>query len=87
MADISRSGDDRFLCIPDPGTAPELLRDLLQEFEGITTTVTVQLARPLPDLLRAWVRAYQDEDLLASLASLEDAIDRQRPADPGVRGQ
>lgn len=87
MADISRSGDDRFLCIPDPGTAPELLRDLLQEFEGITTTVTVELAWPLPDLLRAWVRAHQDEDLLASLASLENAIDRQRRADPGAHGQ
>lgn len=87
MADISRSGDDRFLCIPDPGTAPELLRDLLQEFEGITTTVTVQLARPLPDLLRAWVRAHQDEDLLASLASLESAVYRQRPASPGGRDQ
>lgn len=79
MADISRDGDDRFLCIPEPGTAPELLRDLLLDHDGITTTMPAALPRPLPDLIRGWVRAYQDEDLPASLASLERAI-RDQPS-------
>jgi DNA gyrase/topoisomerase IV subunit A len=77
IEDISRSGNDRFLCIPEPGTAPELLRDLLLDFEGITTTVATALPRPLPDLIRAWVQAHQNEDLMASLASLENAIHDQ----------
>jgi hypothetical protein len=73
MADICREGDDRFLCVPEPGTDPQTLRDALLDFDGITTTVPVALPRPLPDLIRKWVRTYQDEDLLASLASLENA--------------
>jgi hypothetical protein len=74
IADISLSGDDRFICIPEPGVAPELLRDLLLDFAGVTTAMPVELPGPLPDLITGWVRAYQDEDLLASLASLESAI-------------
>jgi hypothetical protein len=79
VADISRSGDDRFICIPEPGVAPELLRDLLLDFEGITTTMPVELPGSLPDLITGWVRAYQDEDLLASLARLETAIAAGNP--------
>jgi len=74
VADISLDGDDQFVCIPEPGTAPESLRDLLLDFEGITTTVSAQLPAPLPDLLRRWIRAFQNEDLLTALDRLEDAI-------------
>jgi hypothetical protein len=74
IADTSLYGDDQFVCIPQPGTAPELLRDLLLDFEGITTTVPVQLPQPLPNLIKGWVRASQGEDLLAALTRLEDAI-------------
>jgi hypothetical protein len=74
IADTSLCGDDQFVCIPQPGTAPELLRDLLLDFEGITTTVPVQLPRPLPNLIEGWVRASQGEDLLSALTRLEDAI-------------
>jgi hypothetical protein len=77
MEDISREGDDRFICVPEPGTAPEHLRDLLLEVGGITTSARVALPRPLPALIRRWVRAYSGEDLLASLGCLEDAICRQ----------
>ncbi len=74
VEDISRSGDDRFLCIPAAGTTPEQLRELLLDFEGITTTVPVELPGPLPGLLRSWVSTYHEEDLPVSLASLEAAI-------------
>jgi hypothetical protein len=43
MADIAQSGDDRFLCAPEPGTDPESLRAARLDFEGITTTVPVAL--------------------------------------------
>jgi hypothetical protein len=79
IADISRDGDDRFICIPEPGVAPELLRDLLLDFEGITTKMPIELPGPLPDLITGWVRAYQDEDLPASLDSLETAIAANNP--------
>jgi hypothetical protein len=74
IVDIALSGDDRFICLPEPGTAPELLRDLLLNFEGVTTTMPAELPGPLPDMIMGWVRAYQDEGLLSSLASLEAAI-------------
>ena len=74
VRDISRDDDDRFICVPAPGTAPELLRDQLLGVEGITTTMQVALPQALPTMLRRWVRAYSDEDLLTSLARLQDAI-------------
>jgi hypothetical protein len=38
----------------------------------------VKLPRPLPLLIRQWVQANAHEDLLASLAALEQAISGQR---------
>jgi len=41
---------------------------------GVYTTVRVDLPRPLPAMLRNWVKAHADEDLVTSLAALEDAV-------------
>jgi hypothetical protein len=73
IVDISHY-DDRFVCFPELGTTAELLRDLLLDFHGITTTMPVELPQPLPTLIRRWVLAYQDQDLLTSLARLGSAI-------------
>jgi hypothetical protein len=69
----------RLICIPRPGTSPDQLRDMLLETRGVYTTMPVRLPRPLPLLIRHWVQANAHEDLLASLAALEQAISGQRP--------
>jgi hypothetical protein len=73
---------DRFACIPEPGTPPELLRDQLKGVYGISTTVPVALPQPLPDMVRQWVTSHESEDLLASMAALEHAI-RRHSTHPG----
>jgi hypothetical protein len=78
VVDSSLDGNDQFICIPEPGTPPELLRDQLADFDGITTTLPAAFPRSLPAMVRSWARAYPGEDLLASLTSLEDAIRIQR---------
>jgi DNA gyrase subunit A len=70
---------DLLVCVPARGTTPGQLRDQLRDIYGVYTTIPVALPRPLPALLRSWARAYPAEDLLASLAALEDAI-RVQPA-------
>jgi hypothetical protein len=70
---------DLLVCVPARGTAPGQLRDQLRDIYGVYTTIPAALPRPLPALLRRWARAYPTEDLLASLAALEDAI-RVQPA-------
>lgn len=69
----------RLICIPEPGTSPEQLRDMLLEVPGVCTTMPVQLPRPLPLLIRRWVQANAHEDLLASLAALEQETRGQPP--------
>jgi len=44
---------------------------------GVYTTVRVDLPRSLPAMLRSWVKAHADEDLLTSLAALETAVRNQ----------
>jgi len=65
---------DRIVCFPEPGTSPEQLRDQLLDIYGVYTTVDAALPQPLGAMIRGWVEAHQGEDLLASLAALEDAI-------------
>lgn len=65
---------DRIVCVPEAGTNPDKLRDQLIDVYGVHTTVEVQLPQPLAVMLRGWVGAHQDEDILASLAALENAI-------------
>ncbi len=74
-----RSPFGRLICTPKPGTSPEQLRDMLLEIPGVCTTMPVQLPQPLPLLIRRWVQANAHEDLLTSLAALEQAIRGQRP--------
>lgn len=68
-----RTGD-LVVCVPAPGTTPEQLRDQLMDVYGVYTTVRAALPRPLADMLREWARAHANEDLLASLTALEDAL-------------
>lgn len=64
----------RLVCIPRPGTTPEQLRDMLLDIPGVRTMMPVALPQPLPALIKHWVRANAHEDLLASLAALEQAV-------------
>ncbi len=70
---------DRLMCVPAPGTTVEQLREQLMEVYGVFTLVPAALPRPLPAMLRTWARTFADEDLLTSLAALEDAV-RGQPA-------
>lgn len=45
----------RIICIPRPGTSPEELRDTLVHIPGVTTTLPVQLPRPMATMIRNWV--------------------------------
>jgi len=76
LRDESRAATDtdRLVCVPKAGTSPDQLRDQLIDVYGVHTTVEVTLPQPLAVMLRGWVGAHQDEDLPASLASLQDAI-------------
>jgi DNA gyrase/topoisomerase IV subunit A len=69
---------DLIICVPARGTTAEQLAELLRDVYGVYTTVPVALPRPLPALLRSWARACPAEDLLASLAALEDSAARGR---------
>jgi len=71
---FSSRDSDRFACIPAPGTSLEQLRDQLTDVRGISTTVPVEFPAPLPDMVRQWVASHDSEDLLASMASLSDAL-------------
>ena len=71
----------RLMCKPAAGTPPEILRDQLSGVRGVRTTMHVALRRPLPIMIRQWVKANQTEDLSASLAALETAI-RSQPRRP-----
>jgi hypothetical protein len=78
VKDAAAESSDRFVCLPEPGTAPDSLRDQLIDVYGIWATVPVALPRPLPAMVRQWVRAHAGEDLLTSLDTLADAVARQR---------
>jgi hypothetical protein len=73
----SRRDGDLLVCVPSPGTTAEHLRGQLMDVYGVYTTVRVDLPRPLPAMLRDWVKAYPAEDLLTGLAALEHAVRSQ----------
>ena len=68
-----RSGQ-RIACLPSAGTPPEVLRDQLLKVYGVSIYITTRLPRPLPAMIRTWIRANQHEDLLGSLTALEKAL-------------
>src|SRR5690348_14942711 len=51
---------------------------MLLDVPGVSTTMPVKLSRPLPRLIKEWVQASAHEDLPASLAALEQAINGKR---------
>src|SRR5258708_39963466 len=74
VSDVSSRGNYRFVCVPEPGTGPDEIIEQLRLVYGVQTRVPVLLPKPLPRMIRSWVRALRDEDLLGSLAILEEAI-------------
>lgn len=64
--------------MPESGTTPEQLRDQITDIYGVYTTVPATLPRPLPALIRNWAKAHATEDLLTSVAALEEAIRSNR---------
>ena len=68
---------DLLVCVPSRGTTAGELREQLMNVYGVYTTVRVDLPRSLPAMLRSWVKAHADEDLLTSLAALETAVRNQ----------
>ena len=69
---------DLLVCVPSPGTTAGELREQLMKVYGVYTTVRVDLPRPLPAMLRNWVKTHAAEDLLGRLAALENAV-RDQP--------
>ncbi len=74
LADLSARGDYWFACLPSDGTPPQLLRDQLLKIHGVSIYLTARLPRPLPAMIRTWIRANQDEDLPGSLTALQNAL-------------
>jgi hypothetical protein len=61
-----------------PGCDPVAVRDQLAAIDGITTEAAWKFPAPLASMLRSWVDRHRGEDVAASLATLEDAISRDR---------
>jgi hypothetical protein len=78
VQDVAGLDDDRFVCVAEPGAELDVLRDQIVDVHGIWAVIPVSLPQPLPAMVRRWVQAHAGEDLLASLARLEDAVARQR---------
>jgi hypothetical protein len=74
VADLTARGDYWFACLPSDGTLPEVLRDQLLKVHGVSIYITARLPRPLPAMIKTWIRANQDEDLPGSLTALENAL-------------
>ncbi len=74
LSDLTSDRDYWFVCVPSTGTEPEALRDQLLKVHGVTVYISVALPRPLPAMIRTWVRTHQHEDLHASLTALESAL-------------
>ena len=77
IRDESSRERDLLVCVPEPGTTAEQLRDQLMGIYGVHTTVPAALRQPLPAMLRNWAKAHAAEDLLSSLTALENAISTQ----------
>ena len=74
VSDVSSRGNYRFVCVPEPGIGPHEVIEQLRLVYGVQTRVRVRLPKPLPRMIRNWARTFRHEDLLGSLAILEEAI-------------
>jgi hypothetical protein len=72
--DLSARGDYWYACLPADGTPPQVLREELLKVHGVSIYITTRLPRPLPAMIRTWIRAHRDEDLPGSLTKLERAL-------------
>lgn len=61
-------------CVPAADADPAQVRDQVRDIYGVWIGVTARLRRPLATTIRQWVTRNRDEDILASLAALEQAI-------------
>jgi hypothetical protein len=79
LADLSTSHSGYGLaCWPSRGTPPEILRDQLLKVYGVSIYITTRLPRPVPAMIRTWIRAFPQEDLAGSLTALENALASRR---------
>jgi DNA gyrase/topoisomerase IV, subunit A len=74
VCDLTAGADYWWACLPADGTPPEVLRDQILKVHGVSIYITTRLPRPLPTMIRTWVRACQHEDLPGSLTALETAL-------------
>jgi hypothetical protein len=74
LDESSMRGGPWLVCLPADGAALEELREQLLKIWGVSIYITTRLPRPLPTMIRTWIRAYQHEDLPASLTALENAL-------------
>ena len=74
VRDLSARGDYWYVCLPADGTPPQVLRDQLLTVHGVSIYITTRLPRPLPAMIRTWIRDWQQEDLAGSLTALENAL-------------
>lgn len=78
VGDLSAGSDYWYVCLPADGTPPEVLRDQLLKVHGVSIYITTRLPKPLPTMIRTWIRAYRHEDLPGSLTALETALESRQ---------
>ncbi|MGN6677259.1 MAG: hypothetical protein ACTHKL_05690 [Streptosporangiaceae bacterium] len=64
-----------------PDSDPTAVRERLREIDGVAWSSTWQFPAPVAAVLRSWVKRHRREDLVASLAQLEQAIHEDRRQD------
>ena len=67
-----------FVVTVEDGVDLDLATAAVGELWGVHTTVDVQLQRPLPALLRAWIDEHGDVDLERRLTLIERALSEPR---------
>jgi hypothetical protein len=74
VLDLTARGDYSYACLPSDGTPPEVVRDQLLKVWGVSIYITTRLPKPLPTMIRTWIRAHKAGDLAGSLEALETAL-------------
>jgi DNA gyrase/topoisomerase IV subunit A len=75
VMDLSTARDGiQIACLPAPDADPEQVRDQVRDVYGVWIGVTVRLRRPLATTIKQWVARNRDEDIVGSLAALEQAV-------------